>query len=406
MPYMAEPTELIVGTEPWPLAVPADRAVALQRAAFAPLAASPAELVRAALDAPFHFEPLRRALTPDDRVAVVIDPRLPHLAEMLAEVLRHVGTAGVSPAAVTVVSPPGAPEAWIDELPDEFADVTAETHDPAEVQKVAYLAATSEGRRVYLNRTVVEADFVVVLAGRRYDPHCAYAGAQNALFPALSNEETRAEFLGEFTSAAPDGTTETEVAEAAETAWLLGTPFFVQVIEGEGDTVQDVVAGVIDSGAEGVRKQDARWRSTVDREADTVIAAVSGDPARVTFLDLAKAAANAARAVKKGGRIALLTTAAPDLGEGAELLRTLDGPEGAKKLLAKQKPADWAAAALWVYAARSASLFLASGYPDDVAEGLFTTPIRRASEAQRLIDAGGTALLIPDAHKAMVTVSE
>ena len=56
-------------------------------------------------------------------------------------------------------------------------------------------------------------------------------------------------------------------------------------------------------------------------------------------------------------------------------------------------------------AAKRASIFLASGYPDDVAEGLFATPIRTPSEVQRLIDTGGTVLLIPDAHKTTVTVS-
>ncbi len=398
---MPEQSELIVGSEPWPLTIPANRVVALRRAPFAAPTASAAELVRDALEKPFHFEPLRRALTPDDRVAVVIDPRLPHLTEMLAEVLRHVGTAGVPPAAITVVSPANAPQTWLAELPDEFAGVTAETHDPATPQKLMYVAATQGERRVYLNRTVAEADFIIVLAGRRYDPHAGYAGAETALFPTLSNEETHAALVGEFSSAAPDGKRE---GEAAEVAYLLGTPFFIQVIEGDGDTVQEVVAGLFDSGAEGIRRQDARWRASIDREVDTVIAAVSGDPGRVTFADLACAAATAARAVKKGGRIALLTTAAPDLGPGAELLRKLDGPTYAKKLLAREKPDDWAAAALWVYAAKSASLFLASGYPDDVAEGLFTTPIRTRSEAQRLIDTGGTVLLIPDAHKTMVTV--
>ncbi len=400
---MPETTELIVGSQPWRLTVPADRVIAFPRAEYAPPTVSAAELVRAALEKPFNFESLRRALTPDDRVAIVIDPRLPYLTEMLAEVLRHVGTAGIAPAAVTVVSPPGEPQTWIEELPDEFEDVTAETHDPATAPKLMYLATTKGERRVYLNRTVVEADFTVVLAGRRYDPHCGYAGAENMLFPSLSNEETQAALLGEFKSSAPDGNRE---SEAAEVAYLLGTPFLIQVIEGEGDSVQEVVAGLFDSGAEGIRRQDARWRGTIDAEADTVIASVSGDPANITFADLAKAAATAARAVKKGGRIALLTTAAPDLGPGAELLRKLDGPTGAKRLLAREKPDDWAAAALWVYAARSASVFFASGYPDNVAEELFTTPIRTASEAQRLINTGGTVLLIPDAHKAMVTVGE
>ena len=398
---MAEPTELVVGSEPWRLAVPADRTLALQRAEFAAPTLSPQQLVHDALEKPFDGGGLRRALTPDDRVTIVIDPRLPHLAAMLAEVLRHRGTAGIGPAAVTVVRPPDAPQTWIDELPDEFADVTAETHDPADLKKLAYLATTQTERRVYLNRSLVDADFAVLLTGRRFDPHAGYAGAEAAVFPLLSNTEAQAALAGEFTVRDPVFA----AGEATEAAWLLGTLFLVQVIEGEGDTVQEVVAGLLDTAAEGVRRQDARWRATVEAEANTVIAAVSGDPAGVSFLDLAKAAVTAARVVKKGGRIGLLTTAAPALGAGAQLLRALDGPVGAKKLLARQKPDDWAAAALWVAAAKRASIFLASGYPDDVAEGVFATPIRTPSEVQRLIDTGGTVLMISDAHKTTVTVS-
>jgi nickel-dependent lactate racemase len=398
---MAEPTELVVGSEPWLLTVPPDRSVELRRAPIVQPAASPQQLVHDALEKPYHFEALRRALTPDDRVTIVVDPYLPHLSEMLAEVLRHLGSAGVGPATVTVVSPPGAPQGWIDELPDEFADVTAETHDPADPKKLAYLATTRGGRRLYLNRSLVEADFVILLTGRRFDPYAGYAGAESALFPALSNEETRAALAGEFSTSAP----EASKGEAAEIAWLLGMPFLVQVIEGAGDSVQEVVAGLLDSGAEGIRRQDSRWRGQVTEEPETVIAGVSGEPTSITFLDLAKAAATAARVVQKGGRVAILTTAAPDLGPGAQLLRTLDGPTGAQKLLAKEKPDDWAAAALWAFAAKRASIFLASGYPDEVAEELFATPIHTPSEAQRLIDTGGTVLLLPDAHKTTVTVA-
>ena len=81
----------------------------------------------------------------------------------------------------------------------------------------------------------------------------------------------------------------------------------------------------------------------------------------------------------------------------------MDGPTGAKRLLAQQKPDDWAACLLWAFAAKNHSLFLASGYPDEVAEELFTTPIRTASEVQRLIDGGEKVLLIPDANRTMVT---
>ena len=71
---------------------------------------------------------------------------------------------------MTIVSPPNSPQTWIDELPDEFADVTAETHDPADAKKLAYLATTKGGRRLYLNRSLVEADFWIFLTGRRFDP--------------------------------------------------------------------------------------------------------------------------------------------------------------------------------------------------------------------------------------------
>jgi nickel-dependent lactate racemase len=403
---MSHSFELTIGLETWPLSVPSEQLVPLRRAAVVPPAHSVAELTRAALEQPFGFEAMRRALTPDDHVTIVLDPTLPDVAVMLGEILTHLGSAGIQPQAITILTPPGSPQRWVDDLADEFADVKTEIHDPTDRQKLSYLAATQSGRRLYMNRTLVDADFIIVLTGRGYDPHTGYAGAEVAVYPALADEEIRASFAREFSTDVPGSEPWPVRAEASEILYLLGTPFLVQAIEGEGDTVQEVVAGLPTSSAEGIRRQDARWRATVSEQPDTVIASVSGGPGRVTFLDLAKAAASAARVVRKGGRIAVLSTAAPDLGDGARLLRSLDGPIGARKLLAKQKPDDWVACVLWVFAAKNHSLFLASGYPDDVAEELFTTPVHTATEIQRLIDSGGRVLVIPDAHKTMVEVSE
>lgn len=397
--------ELQVGARTWSITVPPVKSVALHRAAIPPVStAGPREQVRAALEAPFGFEPLRRALTSDDRVTVVLDADLPHAAELLAGVLDHLGTAGIGPAAVTVVTPPNGRQDWIDDLPDEFADVTAETHDPADKAKLAYLATTKGGRRVYLNRTLVEADFMILLTGRGFDPLTGYAGAEAAVFPALADEDVKASFAGQFSSDAPGSESKELRAEAGEIAWLLGTPFLVQVILGAGDTIQEIVAGLLDSGAEGIRRQTSRWGASITNKPDTAIALVSGEPGGVSFLDLARAAACAARVIRKGGRVVVLSDAAPSLGEGAELLRRMDGPKGAYKRLAAARPDDWAACFLWAFAAKQASLFLASGYPDEVAEELFATPIHTASEVKRLTDAADSVLVIPDAHRSMVTV--
>lgn len=400
---MNDEIELLVGETRWALRLPADRRVELRRAAIVPPAGTAAELAREALEHPLGFEAMRRALTPDDHVVVVLDPTVPEVGAILAEVLLHLRSGGIALEAVTVLTPPEAPQYWLDELPDEFADVRTEIHDPTDRQKLAYLATTSSGRRLYLNRTLVDADFVVVLSGRGFDPQSGYSGAESAVFPSLSDEETRSAFAGELHVRAPGEALWPARAEAAEAIYLLGMPFLVQVIEGDGIAVQEIVAGLPPTSAEGIRRQDSRWRGTVTEAPDTVVVA----PARAaTFLDLAKAAACGARVVRKGGRIAILTQSAPDLGDGARLLRSMDGPTGAKKLLAREKPADWAASLLWAYAAKNHSLYLASGLPDEIAEELFTTPIHSASEVQRLIDGSERVLVIPDANRMMVTLDE
>ena len=55
----------------------------------------------------------------------------------------------------------------------------------------------------------------------------------------------------------------------------------------------------------------------------------------------------------------------------------------------------------WAAAADGAHLYLMSGLTDDTVEGLFATPLRKASEVQRLLDAAPTCLFLEDAHKTL-----
>ncbi|MGL6097090.1 MAG: lactate racemase domain-containing protein [Fimbriiglobus sp.] len=395
--------ELPVGRALWPLTVRPD---ALVRPL--PPAAEPADaraLVRAALESPVGLNaPFRRALTPDDHVAVVIDPRLPGIADLVAGVLEQLVAAGVDLAAVTLLAPPGSSDGWLADLPDEFGDVTLEAHDPADRKKLGYVASTKAGRRVYLNRAIVDADATVVLTGRGYDPLLGHAGGELALFPGMSDTETRAALAGKFNPNPPGAKKSAAAVEAAEVLWLFGMPLFVQVIPGPGDSVADVIATLPDLVAEGVRRHDARWRVEVGERPDLVIAAVAGNPERTDFAALAAAAACAARVVKLGGRIAVLTTASPALPAAAELLRKADDPSDPARMLLKKGTDDAAAALLWAFAAQAGSLYLSSGWPDELAEELFATPISGPADVQRLIDAAERVLVLPDADKTMAEV--
>ena len=383
----------------------ADRVVV--RRAPAPLA-DPEAAVRAALQKPHDFPPLRRALTADDHVTVVVDERLPVLARLLTAVLEELAAAGVAPANVTLLCEPSASrQLWLQELADRFEEVRLEIHDPKDRKKLSYLAATRMGRRLYLNRGAVDADQLVVLSGCRYDPQLGRGGAVGALFPALSDEATRAELNGRPNLDGPEAAAETALqAEATEAAWLLGAPFFVQVIESAGDGVAHVVAGTAAAAAEGRRLLDASWRWEAPALVDVVIASVSGDPERQTFADLATAAANAARVVQPDGRIILLSQTRPELAaESKTLLRADDAP-GALRRLRRDVTLEQVPALRWAVAASRARLSLLSRLEDQTVEDLFATPLQNGGQVQRLLDAGGACLFLDDAHKALTVFGE
>lgn len=386
------------------LEVPEARLASVRRAPLAPPLPDPAGALRSALETPHDFPALRRALTPGDHVAIVVDERLPRLGELLPPVLEHIAQAHVGLEAVTLVCAPDGAQQWVEELPDQFEDVRVEVHDPRDRRCQSYLATTKQGRRIYLNRTAVDADQLVVLTDRGYDPLLGYSGAAGALYPALSDEATLKEKNGRLSLAVPGPTAWPIRQEGAEVAWLLGAPFLVQIIEGAGSDVVHVVAGSMDSAAEGQRLQDARWRVQLDEPAATVVVGVAGDPARHGFVELAQALACAARVVEDGGNIVLLTEAAPRLGAGAEILREAGSPAKALEELQRQAPADRAAAFQWASAANKAQVYLLSGLAVEVAEELFATPLDRATQVEKLLGGSGACLFLPDGHKTMAEV--
>ncbi len=365
----------------------------------------PAEAVRQALDKPHDFPSLRRALTPDDHVAVIVDEQLPQLTVLLLPLLEHVLSAGVAPAAIALVCLPGAKDQpWIEDLPDAFQEVRLEVHNPTDRRHLSYLATTRLGRRIYLNRTVVDADQVVVLSGRSYDPLLGYGGAEGMLYPVLSDEETRQAAGQQLSMQVPGKEPWPWRRQAVEVAWLLGAPFLVQVIPGAEETVHALLGGPVETSALGQRLLDAHWRLEVEQASDVVVAGMAGDPAGHTFADFGRALACAARVVKPEGSIVLLSGAAPALGPSAALIRQAEDPAAALHLLHEHQPQDMAAGFQWASAAQQARIFLLSGWPAEVTEELLAVPLEHAGQLQRLLTADALVLFLPDAHKTLAVL--
>src|SRR5436190_18066626 len=123
--------EVAVGRSRWSLAVRDADVIPLPQTAPAAVRDVRAAVVHA-LERPIRFEAFRRAVTPDDRVALVVDESLPHLAELIAGVLEYLATTGIPPSAVTAISPAGSHQHWVNDLPETMADLQTEVHQPAD----------------------------------------------------------------------------------------------------------------------------------------------------------------------------------------------------------------------------------------------------------------------------------
>ena len=81
------------------------------------------------------------------------------ILEALASALRSAQVESIIVVS-TAHEPPNLPEgvAWL-------------VHDPDDKPQIAYLASTSEGQRIYLNRQLTDADIVIPVGTLAYDAH-------------------------------------------------------------------------------------------------------------------------------------------------------------------------------------------------------------------------------------------
>jgi nickel-dependent lactate racemase len=380
-----------------------ERLVALERAPRPSPIGDIAAAVREALEKPYEFPPLRRALTPEDRVVIAIEPNVPAVDVLLRATLEHLAQAHIDPAAVTLLClAADQDQSWIDALPDEFQEVRIEAHHPDDRKLLAYLATTKAGRRIYLNRSLVDADQSVILTHRRYDALLGHAGGAGVIFPGLCETETADAVRTQVSLAAPNAGPWKLKHEADEVAWYLGAPFFVQVIDDGGGDILHVVGGAHEARRHGERLLDAAWHVTAGEAADLVIAAIRGSGS--LFADIAQAALNASRVLRPGGRIVLLTDIEPELGPALQIVRHEEEPRAAKQRIAAEKTADLEAGYLWTSVAEKAKLYLLSRLPIEVAEELYATPLERPTQAQKLIAAAERVIVLPDAHRTLATI--
>ncbi len=362
-----------------------------------------AKEVRQQLATPLDFPPLEMAVVPDDRIIIALDRHTPGSAEIIATVWSIFERRSVKPKDVTILQP----ASWKSDkladprlaLPDAVQKAMHWTiHDATDKKREGYLANSANGERIYLDREVIDAEFVLPIGAIGFDPLLGFRSAASAIFPGLSNIDAMAKARGQDHSELRPEDDRPLRQLQDEVAWLLGVQFGIQVLPSINGRPAGVICGALEPTTSAARdwlKQ--HWFVEQTRRCEIVVAAVDADAAGTSWEQFGAAIQTARNLVQRGGKIILLTNLSAEPTEGFRYLQQCGSPRETLKPLRLESPPDLIPASRLASAADWATVYLVSGLNSDVVESLCMTPLAPA-EAARLLDRGGSCVLLESAQ--------
>ncbi len=371
----------------------------------------PAGALKAALAEPLGFPPLRQAVIPDDRVAIVLDRSLPRAAELVAVVVAAMLEIGVSPDMISVIRPPNEGSADGEdprgELPPELAgQVALVTHDPDNSDAVGYLAADEAGEPIVVHRAVLEADVVIPIGctGGRGTPD--ELSPYGLLFPTFSDSATQRRFRVRGEKPAESSSTGKLIEEVDRVGWLLGVVFAVQVIPGSAEGVLHVLAGAVEPvHRRGQELFQAVWHSTAPARASLVVAGIPGGANRQTWRNVGRALAAAEALVDDGGAIAVCCELTDKPPPALAWLVEERSRDAALQRIDKHRPPGTLAAMELARAQERAKIYLLGNLDQVLVEDLEIAHISKPAELVRLFGRHRSCTLLDNASRAIVGVA-
>ena len=395
--------DLSSGPVDWTIQVPTERLIAECKPAVLPPVRDLVAAVQWAIEHPIDFPPLEQAIYPDDRVVIVVDGSPSAYLPVLTPLVRMALRRRAARDAITVVGP------WRARRNNrQLAELPARVlfHNPDDKRQLSYLASTEEGERIYLNRSVVDADVVILVGTVRHDPVLGYRGTASALFPALSTRDSFRRFVSSFTGRRMGHHPKWARSYVDQIGWLLGAQLSVQLVRGDGGNVVAVLAGKSSSVQQAAQKLlDDMLSFSVPRRAELVIATVSRG-GRQSAAELARAAYAARGVVRRGGRIVLVAATEELNGPTMDRLRKAEDVSEVLEFLRRETPPDAVTAFMHATACRHAHVYLHSKLNDDLVEELFMFPLHTAEQLQRLVDQAEGLIVLHEANTLNVSVQE
>lgn len=278
-----------------------------------------------ALLRPDDFPPLKSAIVPGDHVVLAVDPNVPEIVQTIRGVMRAL--AETEAEQVDVVLWDEASDQTLAAIDQEFGPlVRVVRHQSSSRKSLCYLAADEGADPIYLNRLLVDADFVLpIVVGRPLE------GSQprdlTGIYPALADSASRVRHRDKQGSTSfHDG--------LPETTWLLGVQMMLCITATVDGKVGGVTAGTLEAIAKRLAMEPTE-SADFPPQASLVIASLDGDEQQQTWSNAVRAISAATRYVTAGGTIVLWSDLAdPPSGHLATI------PEADDELAARQLVSD------------------------------------------------------------------
>ena len=349
----------------------------------APLAGI-AEAVDRALAEPLEFPALAQAVLPLDKVVLALEPGVPQAATVVERAVRVLLANGVVVQDITLLRTladvaAGAADPLAG-LPGEIGSaIVNKIHDPLSRDSLSYLAASTDGKPIYVNRAIHDADLVVSIGCLRLEESLGYYGIYSSVFPAFSDAASIRRYQSP------------KAAGAVERKRLLPGPGseILQVLAGEPAAVF----------REGSRLCDEAWSFYVPQRANLVVATIEGK-AHQTWENVGRALAAAARAVSADGAVAICTELAERPGPALQQVIGADDLDEVLHDIDKHPPSDALPASELVHALRRGKVYLISRLDEDLVEELGVSPVA-ADQLSKVAGRYDSCIVLTNAHYAM-----
>ncbi len=288
----------------------------------------PSEAVKKAIDNPIGSRPLRKRVSPEDNVTIVVSDKTRPVPTylILPPVIDELLSAGVAEDRITILVATGLHRANTkEELQDMLGREIVErfrvvNHDARDRDSLVYLGKTSTGTPIWINRILHEADFRILTG--YIEPHffAGFTGGRKAILPGCAGLDSimvnhGASHIGHRKARYGISKGNPIYEDAVEVAEKVGPEFLVNVTINREREITRVFAGdVIKAHEEGIRFVARTCKVSLPQPVDIAITNNGGYPLDLNLYQAVKGMTTPESVIRKGGEIIMASECSEGVG--------------------------------------------------------------------------------------------